>query len=78
MIKRVLLALGVVALDLAVFFVPLTAIFMAYILIHNPPWFREFLNTLDAGQGKRGQGNSPGAASTKQNNDSIVPVIPPP
>jgi hypothetical protein len=25
---------------------------MAYILIYNPPWFREFLSTLDAGQGK--------------------------
>jgi hypothetical protein len=52
MMNRVLLALGVVALDLAVFFVPLTAVFMAYILVYNPPWFREFLNTLDAGQGK--------------------------
>ena len=52
MINRVLLALGLVAVDLAVFFVPLTAVFMAYILVYNPPWFREFLNTLDAGQGK--------------------------
>ena len=52
MVNRVLLALGVVAVDLAVFFVPLTAVFMAYILVYNPPWFREFLNTLDAGQGK--------------------------
>jgi hypothetical protein len=52
MINRVLLALGVVVVDLAVFFVPLTAVFMAYILVYNPPWFREFLNTLDAGQGK--------------------------
>ncbi len=52
MLNRVLLALGVVVVDLAVFFVPLTAVFMAYILVYNPPWFREFLNTLDAGQGK--------------------------
>jgi hypothetical protein len=52
MINRVLLALGVVVVDLAVFFVPLTAVFMAYILVYNPPWFREFLNTLNAGQGK--------------------------
>jgi len=52
MINRVLLALGVVAVDLVAFFVPLTAVFMAYILIYNPPWFREFLDTLDAGQGK--------------------------
>jgi len=52
MINRVLLALGVVVVDLAVFFVPLTAVFMAYILVYNPPWFREFLTSLDAGQGK--------------------------
>ena len=52
MINRVLLALGVVALDFAVFFLPLTAVFMAYILLYNPPWFREFLASLDAGQGK--------------------------
>jgi len=52
MFNRVLLALGVVALDLAVFFVPLTAVFMAYILVYNPPWFREFLASLDAGQEK--------------------------
>jgi hypothetical protein len=52
MLNRVLLALGVVALDLVVFFVPLTAVFMAYILVYNPPWFREFLTSLDAGQGK--------------------------
>ena len=52
MINRVLLALGVVVVDLAVFFVPLTAVFMAYILVYNPPWFREFLTSLDAGQAK--------------------------
>ena len=52
MFNRVLLALGVIALDLVVFFVPLTALFLAYILVYNPPWFREFLNTLDSGQGK--------------------------
>jgi hypothetical protein len=52
MINRVLMALGVVALDLVVFVVPLTALFLAYILVYNPPWFREFLNNLDTGQRK--------------------------
>jgi hypothetical protein len=47
---RVLLALGVIVLDLAVFFVPLTAFFLAYIFIYNPPWFREFINSLDGGR----------------------------
>jgi len=53
--NRVLLALGVIILDLVVFFAPLTAFFLAYILIYNPPWFREFLNTLDAGKEIRNQ-----------------------
>lgn len=52
MINRVLLALAVVAADLAVLFVPLTSVFMAYILVYNPPWFRKVPNTLDAGDTK--------------------------
>jgi hypothetical protein len=48
MTVRILIAVGVFVLDLAVFFIPLTALFMGYILLYNPPWFREFLNNLDA------------------------------
>lgn len=45
--NRILLAAGILLLDLAVFFFPLTAIFLAYIIIFNPPWFREFIKNLD-------------------------------
>ena len=48
MTVRILIAAGVFMLDLAVVFIPLTALFMVYILLYNPPWFREFLNNLDA------------------------------
>lgn len=48
MTRRVLLAAGILLLDLAVFFLPLSAIFLAYIVIANPAWFRDFLNHLDA------------------------------
>ncbi|MEW5724958.1 MAG: hypothetical protein AB1896_17740 [Thermodesulfobacteriota bacterium] len=41
---RILLAAGIVLLDWATFFVPLSALFLAYILLVNPPWFREFLD----------------------------------
>ncbi|MFH1102951.1 MAG: hypothetical protein V1714_04205 [Pseudomonadota bacterium] len=47
MFKRVILALAILAIDLFVFFLPLTAIFMAYVIISNPPWFRKFLDRLD-------------------------------
>jgi hypothetical protein len=47
--KRTLLALGIVVVDMAVFFVPLTAFFVAYILVFNPPWARAFLEGLDRG-----------------------------
>ena len=45
--KRILLSLGIMLVDLGVFFLPLTALFLIYILIYNPPWFREFLEGLD-------------------------------
>lgn len=44
---RVLLAVGVLALDSIVFFLPLTAFFLAYVLIVNPPWFRSLLCNMD-------------------------------
>jgi len=47
MTQRILLSLGILIIDLAVFFLPLTAFFLIYILIANPPWFRDFLNNLD-------------------------------
>jgi hypothetical protein len=45
--NRILLAAAILLLDLVVFFFPLTASFLAYIIIFNPPWFREFINHLD-------------------------------
>jgi hypothetical protein len=47
MTKRILLSIGILAVDLAVFFLPLTAFFLVYILTVNPPWFRDFLKNLD-------------------------------
>ena len=41
--QRILLCVGIVLIDLLVFFLPLTALFMVYIILVNPPWFREFL-----------------------------------
>jgi len=45
--NRILLGLGILAVDSVTFFLPLTAIFLIYIIIYNPPWFRDFLNELD-------------------------------
>ena len=47
MTKRIFISIGILLVDLLVFFLPLTALFLIYILIFNPPWFRDFLNTLD-------------------------------
>jgi hypothetical protein len=44
--NRILLAAAILLLDLVVFFFPLTAVFFAYIIIFNPPWFRNFINHL--------------------------------
>lgn len=40
---RLVLAVAVVLLDVLVFFLPLGAVFLGYIFIVNPPWFRQFL-----------------------------------
>jgi uncharacterized membrane protein len=45
--KRLMLALGIILLDLVVFFLPLTAFFLAYVIIYNPPWVKDFLEGLD-------------------------------
>ena len=47
MSHRLLLSVGILVVDLAIFFLPLTAIFLVYIVIYNPAWFREFLDNLD-------------------------------
>ena len=45
--NRILIGIGILLVDLIVFFLPLTAFFLIYIVIFNPPWFRKFLNDLD-------------------------------
>jgi hypothetical protein len=46
MTKRIILATGIILIDLFMFYLPLTALFLSYILIFNPPWFRDFLNNM--------------------------------
>ena len=55
--KRILLSIGIMIVDLGVFFLPLTAFFLIYILIYNPPWFREFLDGLDRKPDDTGEGS---------------------
>ncbi|MGD8883451.1 MAG: hypothetical protein PVI82_16250 [Desulfobacterales bacterium] len=43
MTYRVLICIGILLIDLIVFYLPLTAFFLIYIILVNPPWFREFL-----------------------------------
>lgn len=48
-LSRLVLALAIVLVDWAVFFLPLSALFIAYVITTNPPWVRDFLNRLDTG-----------------------------
>ncbi|MBN2124862.1 MAG: hypothetical protein JW821_11250 [Deltaproteobacteria bacterium] len=50
--NRVFLSLGILLVDLVVFFLPLTALFLVYIILWNPAWFRGFLNGLDKDPGR--------------------------
>jgi hypothetical protein len=45
--KRLLLALGIVLVDLVIFFLPLTSFLLAYVIIYHPPWVKDFINSLD-------------------------------
>ena len=45
--RRILLCVGILLVDVVVFFLPLTALFLVYIVLYNPPWFKEFLHKLD-------------------------------
>ena len=45
--NRILLSLGIIILDLGVFFIPLAGLFLAYILVFNPKWFRDFLEAIN-------------------------------
>jgi hypothetical protein len=45
--QRIMICVLILLLDLVVFFLPLSAIFLVYIIMQNPPWFREFLQQLD-------------------------------
>lgn len=47
MSQRLLLAAGILLVDLVVFFLPLTALLLAYVVVFNPPWFRNFINNLE-------------------------------
>lgn len=49
---RIIVAILLIMLDAAVFYLPLTAMFLAYILIWNPFWFRDFLNNSDKNEGQ--------------------------
>lgn len=44
--ERLLLAVVIVLVDLVVFAVPLTAFYVAYLLVARPPWFKEWVTVL--------------------------------
>jgi len=46
-VQRVPLSVCIFLIDLIVFFLPLTALFLVYIIMANPVWFREFLQKLN-------------------------------
>jgi hypothetical protein len=50
--QRLVLAVLIVVIDAVVFFVPLGFLFLAYVIVTNPPWVREFLDRLDRQQAR--------------------------
>jgi len=58
--SRVAVAILVVALDAAVFVVPLAGLFVAYVIVARPPWFAEWVKLLYAnGDGATSEDGAP-------------------
>ncbi len=47
--ERAALAVLIVILDVAIFVVPITGLFAAWVLLARPPWFRAWVDRLYAG-----------------------------
>ncbi|MCM8794919.1 MAG: hypothetical protein NC819_03860 [Candidatus Omnitrophica bacterium] len=47
--QRVLLATMIVIIDVVVIFVPLMALFAAYVLLFRPPFFRDWVEQIYQG-----------------------------
>lgn len=57
---RIAIALAVVAVDLALFALPLTGMVAAYVIIARPAWFRHLVDRLYEGvPGSPGPGGQP-------------------
>ena len=44
--ERIAIAVGVVAVDLLLFALPLTGLFAAYVILARPQWFRDWVDRL--------------------------------
>lgn len=44
---RIVICVAILVIHFVGFFLPLTELFIIYILLANPAWFRVFLNNLD-------------------------------
>lgn len=52
-VRRLGYAISIVVIDFIVFFVPLAAVLLAYVIIFRPPWFRD---AVDGVYGERSTG----------------------
>lgn len=46
-VQRLFLAAGILLVDMVIFFFPLSAVFLAYVILFNPPWVKRFLSRLE-------------------------------
>jgi len=41
-----LIAIGIIVVDLAIWFIPVVPFAAAYVLLTRPPWFKQFVDDL--------------------------------
>lgn len=49
-IRRIGYATAIVVIDFTVFFIPLAAIVLAYVIVARPSWFRELVDDVYGGR----------------------------
>ncbi len=64
--KRVLLVVGLLVIHYLFFFLPLAELFIIYIILFNPRWFRKFLHNMSK---TAGQDN--GTVQGEQDSDTV-------
>jgi hypothetical protein len=68
---RILLVVGLLVIHYIFFFLPLAELFIVYIILFNPRWFRKFLDNMNKCSGEDIETEEDGSAGQPSGSASI-------